>query len=106
MTDPARPGGPHPREDVDEDDLAAWGRWNANRVADLQAQLASVEAALEKYGQHRHGCAALQPRDFCRQHGGDGGIAGCPTCQSLPRYRDCTCGFAGAGPRAAGTPER
>lgn len=37
--------------DVDEDDLAAWGRWNADRVADLTAENARLRAQLDQIRQ-------------------------------------------------------
>ena len=57
------------------------------------AEILQIET-LSSYLQHKRGCAALTRRDYCRPHGGDGSINGCPTCQNISAVPACTCGLA------------
>jgi hypothetical protein len=70
-------------------------------ITQQAAQVTTLTAALRRYGQHDYRCPATRMRDFCRQHGGDGSINGCPACQNIPRTGDCTCGLDAAVLRAA-----
>ncbi len=64
----------------------------------MSAALAAVqqetEEGLKKWLKHEDNCRSRFPRDYCRRHGGDGGIAGCPTCQNVPVYLPCSCGLS------------